>query len=415
MTKAMTKSDEINTVVSFEKFSDEQKQLLKDTVCKGATDDELKMFSHVCEKRGLDPFTKQIHAVKRWDSKLRREVMSIQTGIDGLRLIADRTGKYRGQGDPEWCTNDGVWIDIWLSKDNPSAARVYVHREGFDKPLVGIARWTAYVQTTKDGVPNMFWRKMGPEQLAKCAEALALRKAFPQELSGLYTNDEMQQADNQITQSVSAVDEEAETKHAQRKELKKQRGELNQGLLECSNISSIKDFCKEFHDKHKLVWKTETGHKADETFKSLADEHKGRIDDIIGFINEVDSCDNAKGFLELEKLFKTRDMFSSHQDVRTAIDNAGERLGMPGYAEQEPVPLADKKEPELDLKGSLAYLETVEALPHLANWYNQQKDVRKNWGGNDRLILSNAYEKRRKELHDAYLKEKKEQQLKTNS
>ena len=180
------------------KLTEEETALLKRTLGKKATEDDFALFVRAIERTGLDPFTRQIYLSHRreknrdtdqWEDKHQALV-----SIDGLRLIAERTGEYEGQAPPQWCGEDGKWRDAWLAKTPPAAARVGVYRKGFREALYAVARFEAYAQYTRAGGLNSMWAKMGDNQLRKCAEALALRQAFPQECSGLYTDDEMGQA-----------------------------------------------------------------------------------------------------------------------------------------------------------------------------------------------------------------------------
>jgi phage recombination protein Bet len=159
-------------------WTNEQVALIKRTVADGATNDELALFLNHARKMGLDPLARQIHFVKRQDKG------TIQVAIDGFRLIADRTGKYAGNDDPEY----GI-----ESNGHPIWAKVTVWKlvGGQRCPFTATARWEEYCPKGNQG---FMWNKMPYLMLGKCAEALALRKAFPAELSGTYIPEEMDQA-----------------------------------------------------------------------------------------------------------------------------------------------------------------------------------------------------------------------------
>jgi phage recombination protein Bet len=189
-------------LASQDEWSRDRIELIKRTYFKGASDDELALGIATCQRTGLSPEARQIYFIKRYDAAANAQVMQAQVSIDGFRLVAERSGRYAGQDGPYWCGKDGVWRDVWLDDTPPAAAKVVVFKQLGDGTLgsfTGTARWSSYVQTTKDGKPNRMWTQMPDNQLAKCAEALALRKAFPAELSGLYTTDEMGQAANDDT------------------------------------------------------------------------------------------------------------------------------------------------------------------------------------------------------------------------
>jgi phage recombination protein Bet len=186
-------------------FDDLQVAALAHMGVANASKADLAIFFHESKRTGLDPFARQIHMIGRntknprtdkWETKF-----TIQTGIDGYRLIADRAdradGGYREYEDTQWCGPDGVWADVWTSDEPPVAARVVVLRSGRRFPAV--ARYQSYVQTKRDGSPNSIWAGRAAEQLEKCAEALALRKAYPRDLSGIYTDAEMVRADDEGT------------------------------------------------------------------------------------------------------------------------------------------------------------------------------------------------------------------------
>ena len=180
--------------ISLVNFNEEQIKLIKSQIAPKATDAELQLFLYQAKRTGLDPLTRQIYAIfrnvkeKEYGKDVWKQKMTIQTSIDGFRVIAERSGDYAGQDEP-----------IFTEKDNKlEYCKITVYRFRGDvryAAAVGVAYWSEYAQLDDKNLPTGLWRKMPHTMLAKVAEALALRKAYPQDLSGLYTSDEMTQAD----------------------------------------------------------------------------------------------------------------------------------------------------------------------------------------------------------------------------
>lgn len=183
-------------------WSPEQVALIKDTVAKGVglSNAELALFGYVAAQYGLDPLRRQMYAV-RYD---KDQPVTFQVAIDGFRALAKRSGKMRGYTQTQWCGQDGIWVDVWTRLDVPPwAARVGVRHVDYPEPVFGTALYTEYVATRRaydneirDGspprVPNSQWSTRPAHMLAKCAEALAIRTAFPEDVGGLVTDDEME-------------------------------------------------------------------------------------------------------------------------------------------------------------------------------------------------------------------------------
>lgn len=166
-----------------QQWTDDQRAALAQIGVDKASPGDLAVFMHVAQRTGLDPFSRQLYMIERGGKQ------TIQTGIDGFRVIAQRRPEYGGQLGPQWCGPDGVWLDFWAGPKPPVAARVgVVHRE-FDHPVWGIAVFAEF------SVGNSMWRSKPAHMIAKCAEALALRRAFPHDLSGLMTPEEVDRDD----------------------------------------------------------------------------------------------------------------------------------------------------------------------------------------------------------------------------
>ena len=187
-------------------WDDKQIAALKQVGLENTPKAELAVFLHYCQRTGLDPFARQIYMINRGGK------YTIQASIDGLRIVAQRSGNYGGQTPAYWCGEDGVWKEVWTDKNPPVAAKIGVYYKDSANPTWAIAKFDSYA-VAYNGKLSGLWAKMPDLMIAKCAEALALRKAFPNDLSGVYTTEEMQQVDNAPTNNASPVVEiEAEVK-----------------------------------------------------------------------------------------------------------------------------------------------------------------------------------------------------------
>lgn len=180
-------------IINSKKFTNEQIALITRTVAKGASMDELGLYFNVAKRVGLDPFMRQIHLIPRniKQGNSYVTIRTVQVGIDGYLAIAERTKELAGIDDAVF--DDGFKYEPGKEPKNPSKATVTVWRMvgGERVSFTASARWKEYFPGERLG---FMWNKMPYGQLSKCALALALRKAFPTDLGGIYTNEEMDQA-----------------------------------------------------------------------------------------------------------------------------------------------------------------------------------------------------------------------------
>lgn len=171
------------------------------------SNDEMSLFAMVALRMRLDPFAKQIYAIKR------KGKVTFQVGIDGFRSRAEDTGQYRGSDEPVY----GDWVDKpW---GHPDSATVVVHRQMADGSMVNqssTAWWDEYVADAgQSGNGDVQWKRMPRVMIAKCAEAAAFRKAFPQVFGGVYEPAEMDQ-DREAAAQARPVGQTASAKAAAR-------------------------------------------------------------------------------------------------------------------------------------------------------------------------------------------------------
>ncbi len=171
--------------------------VLQSSLYPGASIPSIKMVLGYCRAAGLDPMQKPAHIVPMWDSKAGSMRDVVMPGIGLYRTQAARSGQYAGVTDPEFgpdVTEKIGGVDITF----PKWCRVVVKRALPSGQIVEFAATEFWKENyavkggkDKSIAPNAMWQKRPYGQIAKCAEAQALRKAFP-EFGAAPTADEME-------------------------------------------------------------------------------------------------------------------------------------------------------------------------------------------------------------------------------
>lgn len=231
-------------------FTPKQIDILKNSICKGVSNEEFEVFLMACKKTQLDPFMRQIYAVKRKSKKpdgTWGDTMTIQTGIDGYRLIAERTEKYAPGPEPTYIQDENgqlVSATSYIKKQT---------RDGTWHTVSASAYMDEYCQKTRDGAPMGMWSNMPRTMLAKCAEAQALRKAFPSEMCGVYTKEEMNQADVEVVSNKISVEQGDVLQKILSECEEKYRSWVSDHLMKQYKIHSIYDLTVDIYDRVKLA------------------------------------------------------------------------------------------------------------------------------------------------------------------
>ena len=168
-------------------------KVLQETIFPNASDASILMAIDYCKVRNLDILKKPVHIVPIWNKDQKRYIDTVWQGISELRTTAMRTGQYAGCDETEFGKDITQRVgDVEITFPEYAQVTVYRMIGGQRVPFSGgKVRWLETVATTKDGSPNSMWKQRPYGQLEKCAEAAALRKAFPEELGNEYAAEEM--------------------------------------------------------------------------------------------------------------------------------------------------------------------------------------------------------------------------------
>lgn len=218
----------LNPQRSLRDYSPQQLSLIRRTVAADTTSDEFDMFVEVCRRVGLDPFRKQIYCLVYNKDKADKRKVAFITGIDGFRAVAQRNGDYRPDDEEPGIVMDAERADPATNPLGIVKAVVRAYKRCSDgwHAVIGTAYWEEFAPLQEEWAYNEQegkrrptgkfelaagnWRKMPRVMIAKCAEAQALRRGWPEDLSGIYSPEEMDHAALDVTASTVVQKHEQE-------------------------------------------------------------------------------------------------------------------------------------------------------------------------------------------------------------
>jgi len=189
-----------------------QLALIRRTVAADTTADEFNMFIEIAKRAGLDPFRRQLYCIVYSKDKPDKRKVTFITGIDGFRAVAARNRDYRPDDEEPTIVYDDAAKNPEINPLGIVKATVKAHKmapSGEWFPVSGTAYWSEFAPLKDEWAwneeknkraptgritldPTSNWYKMGRIMFCKCAEAQALRKGWPEDLSGIYSPEEME-------------------------------------------------------------------------------------------------------------------------------------------------------------------------------------------------------------------------------
>lgn len=280
-----------------EQLTKEQIDLLvkNKIIPEGTPPEQIKFFAEVCQRKKLDPFQRQIHLIERREKDQYgnwKKSYTIQAGIDGMRAIAQRNAKI-------------ISYRRWVEKrddDLYGCCEIVSDRGKYYDELP----FKEYVQTKANGEPVIFWKKFPQTMIKKCAEESVLRMMTPEDLSGIYGDDEMMQADSEMPMAqiqlpkkellpqkaeLPPVDSEpVETevkapkkpnKDKAKKTAKKNEKDIGSEIENAKTLNELKSIWESLNEDERVIYLNKFTERKEEIKTQLENKAKAKADNTI--------------------------------------------------------------------------------------------------------------------------------------